>query len=84
MLVLVSVVISELYLFHFIVLLRPVYNLSKSLLSSLVDKVTTETYNFVSFFLNVASVGLLTAGTSESASGSASLVDLLFIIKFSD
>ena len=40
------------------------FNCSKSLLSSSVDKVTTGTYNFVSFILNVAPVGLLTATTA--------------------
>ena len=42
------------------------------------------TYNFVSFNLNVAFVGLLTAATAGSASGSASLVALLVIAQFSD
>ena len=45
---------------------------------------TTGTYNFVSFILNVAFVGLLTAATARSASGSASLVALLVITQFSD
>ena len=49
-------VISDLYLFHSIVLLNPVFNCSKSVLSFSVDKVTTETYNFVSVILNVAFV----------------------------
>ena len=37
---------------------------------------TTGTYNFVSVFLNVAFVGLLTAATEGLALGSASLVAL--------
>ena len=45
---------------------------------------TTGTYNFVSFILNVTFVGLLTAATAGSASGSASLVALLVITQFSD
>ena len=44
----------------------------------------TGTYNFVSFILNVTFVGLLTAATAGSASGSASLVALLVITQFSD
>ena len=70
-------VISDLYLFHLIVLLNPVLNCSKSALSFSVDKVTTATYNFVSDILNVAFVGILIAG-------SASLVALLFNTQFSD
>ena len=66
-------------MFHLIGLLNLVFNYSKSLLSSSVDKVTTGTYNFVSFVLNVAIVGLLTAVTAGSASGLASLVALLVI-----
>ena len=42
------------YLFNFIVILNPDYNCSKSLLSSSVDKVTTDTYSFVSVIWNVA------------------------------
>ena len=45
---------------------------------------TTGTYNFVSFILNVPFSGLLTASTAGSASGSASLVTLLVITQFSD
>ena len=46
-----------LYLFHFIVLLNPVFNCSKSFMSFSFDKVTTGTYNFVSVFLNSNPVG---------------------------
>ena len=42
-------VISDLCLFLFIALLNPDFSCSKNLLSSLVDKVTTGTYNFASF-----------------------------------
>ena len=66
-----------------IVLLNPVFNCSKSLLSSSADKVTIGTYNFVSFMLKVAFVGLIPA-TAESASGLSSLVDVLVITQFSD
>ena len=70
-LVLVWLVISDLYLFHLIVLLNPDFNCSKKLLSSFIDKVTTGTYNFVSVILNVAFVGasvLSLAGLSPWAS----------------
>ena len=53
-------------------------NCSKNLLSSPVDKVTTGTYNFVSFASNVAFVGSLTAATA----GSVSLIALLVITQF--
>ena len=43
---------------------------------------TTGKYSLVSVTLNVAFVGLLTAATAGSASGSASLVALLFITQF--
>ena len=45
---------------------------------------TPGTYNFVSFILNDAFVGSLTAATTGSASGSTSLVALLAITQFSD
>ena len=80
----VWLVISDLCLFHLIALLSPVANCSKSVLSFSVDKVTTGTYNFLSFILNVTFVGLLITATAESASGSASLVAWLVNTKFSD
>ena len=84
MLFCVWLVISDPYLFNLIVLLNPFVNFSKSVLSFLVDKVTTGTYSCVSVILNVAFVGLLTAATAGSASGSASLVAFLVITQFSD
>ena len=65
-------------------ILNPDFNCSESLLLSSVDKVTTGTYSFVTVILNVVFVGLTTAATAESASGSASLVALLVSTKFSD
>ena len=59
------------------VLLNPDFKCSKSLLSSSIHKVITGTYNFASFFLNVAFIGLLTA-VSES------LIALLVFTQFSD
>ena len=55
-LVLVCLFISHLYWFYLLVLLNPVFNCSKSLLKSPVDKVTSGTHSFVSFLLNVAFV----------------------------
>ena len=45
---------------------------------------TTGTYNFVSIILNTASVGLLTAAITGSASVLSSFAALLIITKFSD
>ena len=81
-LALVWLVISDLYLFHLIFLLNPDFTCSKKLLSPFVDKVTTVTYNFVSFILNFAFVGLLTAATAGFTSGFASLVALLINTQF--
>ena len=84
MLFCVWLVISDLYLFHLIVLLNPVLNCSKSVLSFSVNKVTTGTYSFTSVILNVAFVGLLIAATAGSTLGSASLVALLVNMQFLD
>ena len=75
---------SVLYLFYLIVILNPVFNWSKNLLSSSADKVITGTYKFVYFISNGAFVGLLTAPTAWPASMSASLVTLLVITQFLD
>ena len=64
------------------ILLNPVFSHSNSLLSFSADEVTTETYNFVSFILNVAFVGLLIP--SKRGSSLVSLVALLVITQFSD
>ena len=45
---------------------------------------TTGTCNFVSFILNVAFLGLLTAAAAGSASGSVSLVALIVITQYLD
>ena len=54
--------ICDLYLFHFIVLLNPVFNCSKSFISFSFDKLRTGTYNFVSVILNSNPVGATIAG----------------------
>ena len=84
MLVLVSLVISDLYLFSFIVPLNPDFNCSRSLLSFSVDKVTSGTCTFPSFILNVAFFGAFIAVIAGSESGAASLVALFTITPFSD
>ena len=84
-LVLVWLVISDLYLFHLIVLLNPDYNCSKKLISTFVNKLRTRTYNIVSVILNIAFARLLildTAGFPPWA-GTASLVALLVNTQFS-
>ena len=53
-------------------------------MSSSVDKVTTGTYNFASFNLNISLVGAFIAGIVRLALGSASLVALLVTTQFSD
>ena len=74
------------YLFHLIVFWKPDFNCSKKLLSSSVDKVTTGTYNFVSFISNVAFAGLSIAATAgfPPRAGTATLVALLVNTHFSD
>ena len=59
--------ICDLYLFHFIVFLNPDFNFSKIFMSFSFDKVTTETYNFVSVILNFVLDGA-TIAESEAVS----------------
>ena len=86
LLILVWLVISDLHLFHLIVLLNSNFNCSKKLLSSSVDKVTTGIHNFVSVIWNVPFIGLLTATTAGFPywARTASLVALLVNTHFSD
>ena len=74
MLVLACVVTSDLYLFYLIVLLKPIFNCSKNLSSSSVDKVTAGTYNFGSFISNIATSGTLFPSTEGLVLGLASWV----------
>ena len=60
--------------------MNSVFDCCNNLLPSLVDRVSTGTYTFESYFLIVAFIGLLTVATA----GSASLVALLIITQFSD
>ena len=76
----------DLYLFHVILYLNPVFNCSESFLSFSADKITTGTHNLVSVILKVAPVGLLisaTAGLPPWAS-TALLYVLLVNTQFSD
>ena len=63
-----SVVICDLYLFHIISLLNPDFRLVNNLISSSLDKVTTGTYNLQSVILSVAPVGALSLTTGGPAS----------------
>ena len=74
MLVLACVVTSDLYLFYLIVLLKPIFNCSKNLSSSSVDKVTAGTYNFGSFISNITTSGTLFPSTEGLVLGLASWV----------
>ena len=59
LLLIASVVICDLYLFHIISLLNPDFRLVNNLISSSLDKGTTGTYNLQSVILRVAHVGAL-------------------------
>ena len=59
LLLIASVIICDLYLFHIISLLNPDFKLVNNLVSSSLDKVTTGTYNLQSVILSVAPVGAL-------------------------
>ena len=56
LLLIASVDICDLYLFHFISLVNPDFKLVNSLISSFLDKVITGMYNLQSVILSVASV----------------------------
>ena len=57
LLLIASVDICDLYLFHSISLVNPDFKLVNSLISSSLDKVTTGMYNLQSFIVSVALVG---------------------------
>ena len=59
LLLIASVVICDLYLFHIISLLNPDFKLVNNLVSSSLDKITAGTYNLQSVILSVAPVGAL-------------------------
>ena len=68
LLLIASVVICDLYLFHIISLLNPDFKLVNNLKSSSLDKVTTGTYNLQSVILSVTPVGALSLTTGGPAS----------------
>ena len=59
LLLIASVVICDLYLFHIISLLNPDFKLVNNLISSSLDKVNTGTHDLQSFIASAAPVGTL-------------------------
>ena len=80
-----SVVICDLYLFHIISLSNPDFRLVNNLISSSLDKVTTGMYNLQSVILSVAFVGALSLTTGGPASTClcSKLVITQFLFHFS-
>ena len=68
LLLIASVAICDLYLFHIISLLNPDFKLVNNLISSFLDKVTAGTYNLQSSIASVAPVGALSLTTGGLAS----------------
>ena len=66
LLLIASVDICDLYLFHIISLLNPDFKLVNNLISSSLDKVTTGIYNLQSFIASVAPVGALFLGLAPT------------------
>ena len=85
LLLIASVVLCDLYLFHIISLLNPDFKLVNNLISSSLDKVTTGMHNLQSFIANVAPVGKLslTTGGPTSTCLSSKLVITQFLFHFS-
>ena len=82
LLLIASVVICDLYLFHIISLLNPDFKLVNNLKSSSLDKVTAGTYNLQSFIASVAPVGELSL-LPPSMSLCSKLVITQFLFHFS-
>ena len=83
LLLIASVDICHLYLFHIISLINPDFRLVNNLISSSLDEVTTGTYNLQSFIANVAPVGCaFTIGGPASACTSCKLVITQFLFHF--
>ena len=80
-----SVVICDLYLFHIISLLNTNFRLVNNLIPSSLDKVTTGMYNLQSFIISVAPVGALSLTTGGPASTClcSKLVVTQFLFHFS-
>ena len=83
LLLIASVDICDLYLFHIISLVNPDFKLVNNLISSSLDKVTTGIYNLQLFIASVAPVGALSLPTAGAASALCSkLVITQFIFHF--
>ena len=84
LLLIASVDICDLYLFHFISLANPDFKLVNSLISSSLDKVTTGIYDLQSFIARLAPVGApsLTTGGPASTCLSFKLVITQFLFHF--
>ena len=80
-----SVVVCDLYLFHIISLLNPDFRLVNNLISSSLDKVTTGTFNLQSVIPSVGPVGALSLTTGGPASTClrSKLVITQFLFPFS-
>ena len=78
-----SVDICDLYLFHFISLVNPDFKLVHNLVSSSLDKVTTGIYNLQSVILSVAPVGdPFTTGEPAAICLCSKLVITQFLLHF--
>ena len=83
LLLIASVVICDLYLFHIISLLNPDFKLVNNLISSSLDEVTTGKYNLQSFIASVEPVVVpFTTGGPESTCLCCKLVITQFLFHF--
>ena len=83
LLLIASVVICDLYLFHIISLVNPDFKLVNNLISSSLDKVTTGMYSLQSFIASVAPVVVpFTAGGPASTCLCCKLVITQFLFHF--
>ena len=84
LLLIASIDIRDLYLFHSISLINPDFKLVNSLISSSLDKVTTGIYNLQSFIARLAPVGApsVTTGGPASTCISFKLVTTQFLFDF--
>ena len=81
LLLIASVDICDLYLFHIISLLNPDFKLVNNLISSSLDKVTTGIYSLQSLIASVAPVGALFLGLAPTCLCSK-LVIMQFLFHF--
>ena len=84
LLLIASVAICDLYLFHIISLVNPDFKLVNNLISSSLDKVTTGTYNLQSFIASVVPIVVpFTTGGPVSICLCSKLVITQFLFHFS-